>query len=155
MVLKVEIDLEDLTQDLFNDEDYNLKQGVIDSIRGQVVSQIKTNCREQIESTIRCLVEQKMGVLIRETFLEWYKNGEIKVSGNENMKVQEYLEKRFTEQSKYSYDTTVSSHVKSEIEKFTKELKNRYDLSFAALVVKNLADQKLLADDKLAELVKK
>ena len=48
MILKVEIDLEDLTQDLFEDERWSLKEGVISSIRHDVVAEIKKNCDEYL-----------------------------------------------------------------------------------------------------------
>lgn len=105
MILKVEIDLEDLTEDLFNDENYRLKEGVISSIRRQVETDIKNNCREQIESQIRRLVELKVGVLIRETFLEWFKAGKIK-SGSAEVPLEEYLLNYFTQQTGYTYTQT-------------------------------------------------
>jgi hypothetical protein len=153
MILKVEIDLEDLTEDLFNDENYRLKEGVISSIRRQVETDIKNNCREQIESQIRRLVELKVGVLIRETFLEWFKAGKIK-SGSAEVPLEEYLLNYFTQQTGYTYTQTAKKYVEDFAKNFAKELKERYDLSFAALVVRNLSEQKLLADDKLKELVK-
>lgn len=67
MILKVEIDLEDLTRDLFNGEEYSLKEGVISSIRREVVAEIKRNCSEQIQTQIRSIVEVKVGILIKNT----------------------------------------------------------------------------------------
>ena len=154
MVLKVEIDLEDLTQDLFNDDEYSLKKGVISSIRHDVVTKIKENCGEQIQTQIRSIVEAKVGVLIRETFLEWFKTGKVKVSSSEAVSLEEYLLKYFTEKTGYTYTTTAKSYVEDFAKKFAKELRDRYDITFAAMIVKNLKEQKLLADDRLAELVK-
>lgn len=108
MILKVEIDLEDLTEDLFDDENYRLKEGVISSIRRQVETDIKNNCREQIESQIRRLVELKVGVLIRETFLEWFKAGKIK-SGSAEVPLEEYLLNYFTQQTGYTYTQTAKN----------------------------------------------
>ena len=154
MILKVEIDLEDLTQDLFEDEGYSLKEGVISSIRHDVVTKIKENCGEQIQTQIRSIVEAKVGVLIRETFLEWSKTGKVKVSSSEAVSLEEYLLKYFTEKTGYTYTTTAKSYVEDFAKKFAKELRDRYDVAFAAMIVRNLKDQQLLADDRLAELVK-
>lgn len=154
MVLKVEIDLEDLTQDLFEDERYSLKEGVISSIRNDVVRKIKETCSEQIQTQIHSIVEAKVGVLIRETFLEWFKSGKVKVSSSESVSLEEYLLKYFTEKTGYTYTTTAKSYVEDFAKKFAKELREKYDIAFAAMIVRNLKDQKLLADDRLAELVK-
>lgn len=154
MILKVEIDLEDLTQDLFEDESYSLKEGVISSIRHDVVAEIKRNCGEQIQTQIRSIVEAKVGVLIRETFLEWFKTGKVKINSKDELSLEEYLTHYFTEKTGYTYTTTAKSFVEDFSKKFAKELRERYDVAFAAMIVRNLKEQKLLADDRLAELVK-
>ena len=154
MILKVEIDLEDLTQDLFNDEEYSLKEGVISSIRNDVVRKIKETCSEQIQTQIHSIVETKVGVLIRETFLEWFKTGKVKINSKDELSLDEYLTHYFTEKTGYTYTTTAKSYVEDFAKKFAKELRDRYDVAFAAMIVRNLKEQKLLADDRLAELVK-
>lgn len=156
MILKVEIDLEDLTKDIFNDDEYSLTEGVVSSIRREVVAEIKRACQDQIQTQIRSIVEAKVGVLIRETFLEWFKSGKVKVnsSSSEAVSLEEYLLKYFTEKTGYTYTTTAKSYVEDFAKKFAKELRERYDVAFAAMIVRNLKDQKLLADDRLAELVK-
>lgn len=154
MILKVEIDLEDLTEDLFNDDEYSLTEGVVSSIRREVVAEIKRNCQEQIQTQIRSIVEAKVDVLIRETFLEWFKTGKVKVNSCEEVSLEEYLIHYFTEKTGYTYTTTAKSYVEDFAKKFAKELRDRYDVGFAAMIVRNLKDQKLLADDRLAELVK-
>ena len=154
MVLKVEIDLEDLTQDLFNGEEYSLKECVISSIRREVVVKIKETCSEQIQTQIRSIVEAKVGVLIRETFLEWSKTGKIKINSIDEVSLNDYLTHYFTEKTGYTYTTTAKSYVEDFAKKFAKDLRERYDVAFAAMIVKNLKEQKLLADDRLEELVK-
>lgn len=44
--------------------------------------------------------------------------------------------------------------IKRTAKAFAEDLKKRYDLAFAALIVDNMRQQKLLADDRLAELLK-
>ena len=56
---------------------------------------------------------------------------------------------KFLENEKLSFE-----NAKKLLEKCVEELKNRYDLAFASLIVKNMKEQKLLADDRLAELIK-
>lgn len=154
MILKVEIDLEDLTKDIFNDDEYSLTEGVVSSIRREVVAEIKRTCQDQIQTQIRSIVEAKVGVLIRETFLEWFKTGKVKINSKDEISLNEYLTHYFTQQTGYTYTTTAKSYVEDFAKKFAKELRERYDVAFAALIVRNLKDQKLLADDRLAELVK-
>ncbi len=154
MILKVEIDLEDLTKDIFNDDEYSLTEGVVSSIRREVVAEIKRTCQEQIQTQIRSIVEAKVGVLIRETFLEWFKTGKVKINSKDELSLDEYLTHYFTEKTGYTYTTTAKSYVEDFAKKFAKELRDRYDVAFAAMIVRNLKDQKLLADDRLEELVK-
>ena len=154
MILKVEIDLEDLTKDIFNDDEYSLTEGVVSSIRREVVAEIKRTCQDQIQTQIRSIVEAKVGVLIRETFLEWFKTGKVKINSKDEISLNEYLTHYFTQQTGYTYTTTAKSYVEDFAKKFAKELRDRYDVAFAAMIVRNLKDQKLLADDRLAELVK-
>lgn len=154
MILKVEIDLEDLTKDLFDDYEYSLTEGVVSSIRREVVAEIKSTCQDQIQTQIRSIVEAKVGVLIRETFLEWFKTGKVKINSKDEISLNEYLTHYFTQKTGYTYTKTAQSYVEDFAKKFAKELRERYDVSFAALIVRNLKDQKLLADDRLAELVK-
>lgn len=153
MKLNIEIDLEDLTEDIFDNE-YTLKESLISIIRNEVVNNIKNYCNEQIQSSIRNIVELKIGVLVQETFLEWFKTGEVKYNGNK-IPIQDWLQTYFTENTRVNYERNGKSHIDECVKRFAQELKDRYDLSFAALVVKNLSEQKLLADDKLAELVSK
>ena len=154
MILKVEIDLEDLTKDLFDDDEYSLTEGVVSSIRREVVAEIKSTCQDQIQTQIRSIVEAKVGVLIRETFLEWFKTGKVKINSKDEISLNEYLTHYFTQQTGYTYTKTAQSYVEDFAKKFAKELRERYDVSFATLIVRNLKDQKLLADARLAELVK-
>lgn len=72
----------------------------------------------------------------------------------QEVNVREYLEHIFRSNMPYLGGTSVRSYLEDFAKNFSKELKQKYDLSFAALIVKNMADQKLLCDDKLAELVK-
>lgn len=59
----------------------------------------------------------------------------------------------------YFSNEVESSRVSDSVERiakdFVKELKNRYDITFASLIVKNMKEQHLLADDRLSELIKK
>ena len=93
--------------------------------------------------------------MIRETFLEWFKTGKVKINSKDEVSLDEYLTHYFTQQTGYTYTTTAKSYVEDFAKKFAKDLRERYDLTFAALIVRNLQEQKLLNDDRLAELIKK
>lgn len=153
MKVEVNINLEDLVYDMIDTEDWHLKEALASSIKGQVVREIKEHCKTNIEITIKSYIEEKIGELVKESFNEWLDQGNINYCGKD-IPLQEYLNKLFTEKTGYAYSCSVRDYVENFAKGFAKDLKDRYDLTFAALIVKNMQEQKLLCDEKLAELTK-
>ena len=153
MKVEVNIDLEDLVYDMVDTEDWHLKEALASSIKSQVVREIKEHCKTSIEVTIRSYIEGKIGELVKASFNEWLDQGNIKYNGK-NIPLQEYLNNLFTERTGYAYSCSVRDYVENFAKGFAKDLKDRYDLTFAALIVKNMQEQQLLCDEKLAELTK-
>ena len=153
MEIKVNIDLEDLVYDMVRDEEWNLSEALMASIKSQVVREIKEHCKTSIEITIKSYIEERIGELVKTSFNEWLDQGNVKYNGKD-IPLQEYLNKLFTERTGCAYNYSVRDYVENFAKGFAKDLKDRYDLTFAALIVKNMQEQKLLCDEKLAELTK-
>lgn len=152
MEIKIDLDIEEIIEDCIDNED-NFRNQLRESILFSIKQQVLQSISKELLEDLRKEVEKDMPNLVAEHFGNWLKEWRFTSCGKE-VNVREYLESIFRNNTAYLYGTSIESYIKNFAEKFSTELKNKYDLSFAALIVKNMADQKLLCDDKLAELVK-
>lgn len=152
MEIKINLDIEDIVEECISDEDNfknELRQSIVRSVRQQILNEIGS----QLVQNLKAEVEADMPELVKEQFGNWLKDWRYNYNGKE-IDAKEYLEHIFRNNICYKYGTSINSYIEDFTKNFSKELKQKYDLSFAALIVKNMADQKLLCDDKLVELVK-
>lgn len=158
MKLKVTVDLDDCKIfDYYDEGNFTLSELVQQEIIKEVVSRIKELILDKYYDKIQEAVETKISEMT-EKILEDFKNSDEKFIYRPN-RYEDPVETTFKEfVVKYFTESVERSHVSENIERFVKkcveELKNRYDLAFASLIVKNMKEQKLLADDRLAELIK-
>ena len=150
--LNITLDFEDILYD-YNVSESSLKDILIQSIKYEIVTYIKEDCRKQIESEIKHYIEGSFEGIVKEEFSSWLSNGTL-MEGSTNVPVQEWLQNYFTKKSDYSYKNKLDDVINKRLDTWVKDLNNRYDLAFAALVVNNLAKQHLLKDDRLQELIK-
>lgn len=159
MKLNVTVDLDDIEiGDFYEDGDLTLSE----IIKKEIISQVTTNVRkavlEKYHEDIEVAVEKNVSELT-EKVLKGFENS------NETFEyTPRYSSKPVVTTIKdlvmnYFSNEVESSRVSDSVERiakdFVKELKNRYDITFASLIVKNMKEQHLLADDRLAELIKK
>lgn len=153
MKLNVTVDLEDL---YLEEENINesVKKALVNSIVYEAQQKVKKQISDMLDVCIRETITNKIGELTNKIMLEKFdENAEI-VYDNYNKKampIKDYVSKCFAENfSRYSMQDVI----KRECECIAKELKQRYDMQFAALIVDNLKKQRLLSDDRIAELLK-
>lgn len=159
MKLNVTVDLDYIEiGDFYEDSDLTLSE----IIKKEIISQVTTNVRkavlEKYHKDIEVAVEKNVSELI-EKVLKGFENS------NETFEyTQRYSSKPVVTTIKdlvmnYFLREVESSNVSDSVERiakdFAEELKNRYDTTFASLIVKNMKEQHLLADDRLTELIKK
>lgn len=158
MELKVTVDLDDCNiYDYYDEGSFTLSDLIQQEIIKKVVSKIKELILDKYYDKIQEAVEKKISEMT-EKILEDFKNSDEKFIYRPK-RYEDPVETTFKEfVTKYFTESVERSHVSENIERFVKkcveELKNRYDLAFASLIVKNMKEQKLLADDRLAELIK-
>lgn len=153
MKLKVEVDLEDLYLD---EETINesVKKALVNSIVCETQQKVKGQIEEMLDVSIRQIITDNIGELTRKIMLEKFdENAEIIIDryNGKTAPIKDYVLQTFAESfGRFS----MSDVIKRECERIGKELRNRYDMQFAALIVDNLRKQQLLSDDRIAELLK-
>lgn len=158
MELKVTVDLDDFEiRDYYGESNLTLSEVIQQEIIREIVSKIKGLILDKYYDKIEEATEKKISEMT-EKILEDFKNSDEKFMYRPG-RYEDPVETTFKEfVAKYFTESVERSHVSENIERFVKELvtelKNRYDLAFASLIVKNMKEQKLLADDRLAELIK-
>lgn len=158
MELKVTVDLDDFNIfDPYEEGSRTLSEAIQQAIIQETVSRIKELILDKYYDKIQEAVGKKISEMT-EKILEDFKNSDEKFMYRPG-RYEDPVETTFKEfVAKYFTESVERSHVSENIERFVKELvtelKNRYDLAFASLIVKNMKEQKLLADDRLAELIK-
>ena len=158
MELKITVDLDDFEiRDYYGEGNLTLSEIIKEDIIRETVSKIKELILDKYYDKIQEATEKKISEMT-EKILEDFKNSDEKFIYRPK-RYEDPVETTFKEfVAKYFTESVERSHVSENIERFVKkcveELKNRYDLAFASLIVKNMKEQKLLADDRLAELIK-
>lgn len=144
--------------DLFSDDEDSVQDVIKREITKEVVTEVKNRVKEQISDMldvcIRESIDKHIGTLVREIMVKKFdENAEIR-ENTYNGKMRPVKELC----SRYFAEALDKNHLESKVKDYCKtlaeELKRRYDLQFAALIVDNLRKQNLLADDRLVELIK-
>lgn len=152
MEIKINIDLEDVVNDAVPDKE-SLAENIKKHIISLVANDIVYKCRKDCEIMLKSMVQEQMQSIITESFNKWKDGANVRYDGD-LLTPDEYINKIMTNSSASMYNSTVKRYIEDFAKIFACELKKRYDMSFAAMIVHNMAEQKLLRDDKLEELVK-
>lgn len=158
MKLNITLDLEEKNIFDYYDEDCGstLATALRDSVKTEVIQHLKGLMRKDIQESVEHVVEEHIKGLTAkvledfrnsdETFSFWDCSGNTTKGTFKDM-VKMHFSRAFN--NSYSQSTTERC-----AKQLADELKHRYDMQFAALIVDNLRKQNLLADDKLEELIK-
>lgn len=162
MKLNVTVDLDEFTLgDLYYNEGDDkvtiskvLKREIINEVVYRLKSDILKDANKEIKEAISSAMKDKVDKII-DDFKNDNETFEIKEAFNSEPKTvhfKEFVKNKFTFEFNNSYNV---AKINTAAKEFAKELRERYDFTFASLLVKNMQKQKLLADDKIAELLKK
>lgn len=159
MKLNIILDLEEENIFDYYDEDCEstLATALRDSIKTEVIQHLKGLMRKNIQESIEHVVEEHIKELTAKVIEDFSNSDETFSFWDYNGKT---TEGTFKDMGKMHFSRTfANSYSQSTTERCAKqladELKKRYDMQFAALIVDNLKKHNLLADDRLAELIKK
>ena len=161
MKIKFEIDMEDIIYDLaetWNDDNssaLSLKSSVINSIKQEVLSEIRAATQKQVKDAIttQLMNESNQQVAQRITLYcdEFIAKGILNEGTPHQITVREMVEKHFT--NSRLWDNLRPSIVKIG-EEFAANIKAKYNLVFASTILTNLKENNLLNNDVVKALFK-
>jgi len=150
MELNIVIDL----SDIYTEDEKDVKQAIKDEIYYQVSSEVKKTVKIDIEKIVsdakKIVVKELAELNIQELVKECVDNSDIKYGHREQLPIKEYIAYEFKENSHFRDPKRI---IEDKVGKYAKELRDRYDLVFAAQVVNKLSEQGLLNDDELKKLI--
>lgn len=160
MKLKIEVDLQDLMTDLFNDAnydpeyghevDFNLKEEVVNSIvkdsKEGVLKKIKEPILKEIQERVKILVQDSYGKEIEKAVEKFVKNGKVKERySSEELSVEQWIENNF--QTRFENGNNLDGIVEKKVKALSAEIRSRYDMLFASQIVIKLNEQGLLKEN--------
>lgn len=155
MKIQVELNLEDVFEEAINNE-ATLKEEFTSSVRSAVVHELKERFKNELMREISNPISEKIENIARESMNDLIENASEKKYRfrlnymDEELTVDEFIRYRMNKVVDSNIETMIESKAKS----FVNELRKRYDMAFAALVVDNMRKQNMLKEDKIAELLK-
>jgi len=153
MKIKVEIDLEELIQDLFEDYDPDegididlrddIKNDIVFKAKQAVLKEVKEPLRDEINSRVKILVKDAYADEVNAAVKEYVKKGKVKgrYHSDPEMSVDEWIKSEF--------DTSISNNelvkiVRKQADIAVEEIKGRHDMMFATQLVMKMNEQGLL-----------
>ena len=155
MKITVDIDIDELANESCYNE-MSIKEAFANELKRSVVADLKGQCTDAVMKQIKQPLEEKMQTAvdsIAQTILESdFKTKEFKFNVDYRSfegTIEQFIIKKLDTDANKLIVQTVQESAKN----LVSELKARYDMTFAAMIVNNMREQKLLADDRLAELL--
>lgn len=154
MKIQVELDLEDVFNDAMYDE-VSLKEEFTSSVRHMIVRELKDRFKNELMKEISNPILDKLIDIARESMNDLVENASEKKYKfwidymEEELTVDELIRGRIKKIVDDNVETMIISRAKS----FVDELRKRYDMAFATLIVDNMRKQNMLKEDKIAELL--
>lgn len=164
MKLKVEIDIQEILNELF--EDFNpeeesfeldlketIRDGIVGDVKRQIIQMQSQKIREQIISETKTLINKSINDKIKNDVEGFYENGLLKVDySKEEVSVQDWIRRHFSLKSN-EYTRQLKDKVQLQSKVCVDELKQRYDMLFASQIITKLNDQDLLKDGVFKSLM--
>lgn len=147
MIIKVE--LEDFYLDEENLED-GLKRYITNKLYQEITKSIEDKLNQEIKNVIQKEIENRLNIIISNRIEEIINTEEIIINKNP-IKIIDHIKSVFVNNCGWS--SPIDS-LKRLSQKFGDELKTRYDMQFASLIVKRLEENKMLKDDVIKILTK-
>lgn len=155
--MKITVDIDDLyVEDGTITEE--LKRTIVHEAVTKIKSGIRDECKRAIENAVAEEVERHIQHEIAHAVTAMSKDSLIrnrrKSNGaypdQENLTLEEYVRQEIVA---LSQDSMMRGKIEQIANRFTTELKKRYDLAFASSIVSSMANAGLLKDERLLELL--
>lgn len=154
MKVTVDIELEDVLDEAKWDE-ISFKEEFAKHLTAGIVNELRERCEKailkQVQQPITDKVEEVASEAAKE-ILSLDRSQKFKFRYNYSeyeMTVDEFIKMYFEHEAGKKINDIIKSNAKD----FVDEMRKRYDMTFAALIVDNMRKQNLLADERLAELI--
>ncbi len=157
MKVTVDIDLEEVI-DESSFRETSFKKEFTESLKYAIVAELKEQCKDAtLKQISEPVIEQtrEIAEAVAKDILEAdLKTHKFKFRINYSDKEATIAELIDDVVDKWTKENIVNI-VQKKAESLVAEMRNRYDMTFAAFIVDNMKKQNLLADDRLAELIRK
>lgn len=150
--MKVVVELEDFWMHEDGDFQEEFAQFVAHNVKSEIWQSIKNEAYEKVFETVKQeLVEeikQKIGVIVAMVAKEpiFFTHYGSKSDADKGLTLEDYARKLFNDYHESGAKTTIQGVTKKTAEVFANEMRDRYDLSFAAQLVCKLNEQGLLKE---------
>lgn len=156
-ILKLEISLDDLINDMFDDADVSeygaspsqsfnecIKDEIVSKVSRDLISAVK---QESIEAAKKVSVEKANDFAeseLEHILTRKLRSGELRTKYNGFKSFDELIEARI---AYFDIEKIINKHIDKKTQEFAEQMKARYDNIFAAKIVESLNVQKLLSPE--------
>lgn len=162
-IIKIELDLDEIIEDIKHDTveavcneeatpKLTLKDYVLRQLQYQVSNKVSQDSKAQIQSFCKNFVDDNLPLLINNQVQDWFKKPTIKIY-NETKSLKDYVAEVIAGKVNYSFSQSFEKLCNTIADKTAKELSKRYDMQFATAIVNKMAENNLLKESKLKELL--
>lgn len=155
MKVTVDIDLDDIINESFYNES-SFKTEFTDTVKFAVVNELKEQCADavlkQIIDPISNQIKDVSDAIAKEILDSDFKTRKFNFRIGYSSK-EATIEELITDVMDDSMRDRILKSLESRAKEIVEDMKKRYDMAFASLIVDNMRKQHLLADDRLAELL--
>lgn len=162
-IIKIELDLDEIIEDIkcdtaeavYREETapkLTLKDYVLRHLQYAVSNQIGQDSKEQIQKFCKDFIDDNLPELISSQVQEWFKTPTIKIY-DETKSLSDYVTDRIESRMNNTFQQSFENICNTIADKTAKELSKRYDLQFATAIVNKMAENHLLKESKVKELL--
>lgn len=133
-----------------------LRDEITYAIKGKIMESIGDDLKKSITSAVKEKVLLHLDIKIKRKVRQLMKEGMIKPDNyNAPMKITEHIERLFKSNGHWlkEGEAFLKIHTAEIAKRFSEDLKNKYDMIFAAQIVDNLGKAGLLKDEAIKKLV--
>ena len=162
-IIKIELDLDDIIEDIKHDtveavcnkEDtpkLTLKDYVLRHLQYTLSNKVSQDSKAQIQKLCKDFIDDNLPLLINNQVQDWFKKPTIKIY-NETKSLEDYVAEVIAGKINYSFSQSFEKLCNTIADKTAKELSKRYDMQFATVIVNKMAENNLLKESKVKELL--
>lgn len=162
-IIKIELDLDDIIEDIKQDTaesvsneeatpKLTLKDYVLRHLQYTLSNKISQDAKEQLQKLCKDFIDDNLQLLINNQVQDWFKQPTINVYGK-TTSLEEYVTDRIENRMSNTFQQSFENICNTIADKTAKELSKRYDLQFATAIVNKMAENNLLKESKVKELL--